>query len=245
MKTFLCLFLCCTAAFALPTSDNPGMYGDKIQGDKLPSPEQKVMLQGKGRTGLIDKNYRWPDNTVPYVFVDNLDGFQTYMIQNTLRIMEKSLCLKFVMWTGQKDYIRITSREKGCFSMLGRQGGSQQLNLQWSAPFSGCFYYGTIAHEFIHALGFDHMHSASERDKYVEILWDNIEDKFQYAFNKFDESIISQFGVPYDYESVMHYGTKAFSKNGKETIRSKTNEKIRPSDFLTELDYQRIRKMYC
>ena len=37
-------------------------------------------------------------------------------------------------------------------------------------------------------------------------------------FRKYDRSLIDSLGTPYDYRSVMHYGDKAFSKNGLPTI---------------------------
>ncbi len=36
--------------------------------------------------------------------------------------------------------------------------------------------YGTVQHEMLHALGFYHEHSSTERDDYVIISWDNIQD---------------------------------------------------------------------
>jgi len=44
---------------------------------------------------------------------------------------------------------------------------------------------------------------------------------YAYAFDKYDASTITSFGVPYDYGSVMHYGPYAFSWNGLETIEPK------------------------
>ncbi len=43
---------------------------------------------------------------------------------------------------------------------------------------------------------------------------------YKEAFAKFSEYRIDSRGIKYDYESVMHYSVKAFSKNGKPTIRA-------------------------
>ena len=38
-------------------------------------------------------------------------------------------------------------------------------------------------------------------------------------FNKYSQNILDLLGVQYDYQSIMHYGSKAFSKNGDLTIK--------------------------
>ena len=43
----------------------------------------------------------------------------------------------------------------------------------------------------------------------------------EFNFNKYDRSKIDSLGTPYDYNSVMHYDSKAFSKNGRPTIVAK------------------------
>ena len=53
--------------------------------------------------------------------------------------------------TTETNYIRIISGG-GCYSYLGMIGGAQDLSLQAY----GCTYIGTVAHEFIHALGIPH-----------------------------------------------------------------------------------------
>lgn len=59
-----------------------------------------------------------------------------------------------------------------CSSLLGRIGDKQVVSLQRS----GCIDNGIIQHELLHALGFYHEHTRSDRDKYVKINWDNIKE---------------------------------------------------------------------
>ena len=57
-----------------------------------------------------------------------------------------------------------------CFSAIGRQGGKQRISVG-----EGCEYKGTIMHEMMHALGFFHEQSRTDRDNYIMVLWWNIE----------------------------------------------------------------------
>ena len=58
-----------------------------------------------------------------------------------------------------------------CWSYVGFLGrNSQQISLA-----SDCLKIGTVMHEIIHALGFHHEQSRSDRDQHVEIFWENIQ----------------------------------------------------------------------
>lgn len=54
------------------------------------------------------------------------------------------------------------------------------------------------------------------------------------------------FGTKYDYDSVTHYPSKAFSKDGKPTIISKKQEgnQMGQRDHLSVGDIMRINRMY-
>ena len=72
-----------------------------------------------------------------------------------------------------ENYV-IVGKYGGCSSLVGvRPGnGSQQLSLENSCVDR----HGTIMHEFLHAFGFYHEHQREDRDDYIIINWDNIEE---------------------------------------------------------------------
>lgn len=52
----------------------------------------------------------------------------------------------------------------------------------------------------------------SDRDNYLKVNWDNIKDSAKFNFKQF-VAHVSMFSTPYDYNSIMHYSSKAFAKN--------------------------------
>ena len=53
----------------------------------------------------------------------------------------------------------------------------------------------------------------------AHLFWPFSGNKFN--FNKYNRGTIDSLGTKYDYGSVMHYGSRAFSKNGRPTIVAK------------------------
>lgn len=70
---------------------------------------------------------------------------------------------------------------------------------------------GVVAHELLHAIGFFHEQSRSDRDTYIDVLEENISPAclFQYAVG----GGVTDFG-DYDFYSIMHYSQFACSNNG-------------------------------
>ena len=87
-----------------------------------------------------------------------------------------------------------------------------------------------IAHELLHLLGVGHEHQRPDRDDYVEIKWENIQNGLSYNFfrdiwerdlfsapqlcfgqrnGNYDDCVSGlvrdDFGEGYDYDSIMHY----------------------------------------
>ncbi|MEU4587082.1 M12 family metallopeptidase [Kitasatospora aureofaciens] len=70
-----------------------------------------------------------------------------------------------------------------------------------------------------HTVGLYHEQGRPDRDTYIKVSFDNIKpaDKRNFQIQKTE----STFGAAYDYASIMHYGPKSYSKNGKDTITPK------------------------
>lgn len=151
------------------------------------------------------------------IFIFPAESHANY-IKKAMKEIEAVTCLKFVDRTDEKDYIHVTGDTTGCSSYIGRIGGAQTVKLAPNSDEKGCFRLFTIAHEFIHALGFYHMQAASERDKYIRIAWENIGSGKEHNFELRGADKVSTFSVPYDYGSVMHYSKSSFSINGQPTI---------------------------
>ena len=57
-----------------------------------------------------------------------------------------------------------------CYSSVGRMGGMQEIGIGY---FFYCNYH-VIMHEILHAAGFWHEQSRSDRDQYVKVNFHNI-----------------------------------------------------------------------
>lgn len=56
-----------------------------------------------------------------------------------------------------------------CWGQVGYKGKMTILSMG-----DGCEYKYVMTHELGHVIGFYHEHQRSDRDEFVEILWDNI-----------------------------------------------------------------------
>lgn len=164
--------------------------------------------------------------------------------------MENVTCLRFVAYNPElhEDFITVMGTGSGCYSSVGRRGREQFLNLQPYAVETGCFRLYTIVHEFIHAVGFYHMQSATERDEFVRIAYENIQSGTENNFNTYGADVISNLGVEYDYGSVMHYSKTSFSVNGEDTIialRDLNGQTMGQRLQMSVNDIARLNRMYC
>ncbi len=109
-----------------------------------------------------------------------------------------------------KDYVFISkTSENVCgSSYVGRWGGEQPLKFR-------CWNRRTVHHELLHAFGIHHEHNRHDRDNYLTMLLENADPALIRFFQKVRLETVGMYLNMYDYDSVMHYESRAGSKNGK------------------------------
>ncbi|XP_048143127.1 meprin A subunit beta [Corvus hawaiiensis] len=202
--------------------------------------EGDIKLHGE-RNAIIGDNYRWP-HVIPYVLEDSLEMNAKGLILKAFEQYRLKTCIDFKPWEGEKNYISVF-KGSGCWSSVGNmQMGLQQLSIG-----ANCDRIGTIQHEFLHALGFWHEQSRSDRDDYVTIVWDRIQSGKEHNFNKYDDKTSDFLNVPYDYNSVMHYSKTAFMNGTEPTILTNIPDFMdvigQRMDF-SEYDLQKLNRLY-
>ncbi|GIX80221.1 astacin-like metalloprotease toxin 1 [Caerostris extrusa] len=235
------LFLCAGKSLALPLDgldnsamENPDLFGGDIVG----------IEPGEDRSAVVNRTRLWPGGIVPYVEDPGLKETVRYMflIERAMDQYKRSTCIRFVPRTNEKDYIRLHPGQ-GCYSFAGRVGGPQIVSLG-----VGCNWEGTIVHELGHAIGFYHEQNRSDRDEYIKIFWENIKTGQEDQFFKLAPSE-NQLLTPFDYDSIMLYGSLTFSKdkaNRLRTMEGKDGRYLKDVNTkkLSEQDIKRINMLY-
>ncbi|HTJ42396.1 MAG TPA: M12 family metallopeptidase [Kofleriaceae bacterium] len=159
--------------------------------------------------------YRWPNGVVPYELDPTYDSDQRQAILDAMREWYLITPYRFVIHTNEPDYVYFLNDSANNSSSIGRHGGKQYIRVAGRRP-------GLIEHEIGHALGLWHEQQRADRDNYVTVHLENVlPDKVPNFQTYVQQGTDGRDLFPYDINSIMHYGSYAFSANTKPTITRK------------------------
>lgn len=195
-----------------------------FSGDMIFSKQQIASLLTYGTRAAIaaDTTLYWPNKVIKYMIPTALFSPQEKQtIAAALNDISNATHLTFVHSASAPHITKIIfehSSDANSYSPIGRESSkynSIKLGNQG-------FEKRTVIHEVLHSLGFFHEHSRTDRDNYINILYNNIDPTFSYAFDTFIDKGLSGYNLgPFDFESIMLYGSYAFSINNQATITKK------------------------
>lgn len=211
--------------------------GDIVIGsaEEMENPLRRAVVLARG-TGS-----RWKSGTVYYTIDPGISSELKQKILGAIaHYKEKTSAVKFVARGSQADYLTFTPAPASdlCASPIGKYSGQQFIYLGELCSM------GNAIHEIGHTLGLYHEQSREDRDKYIDVHFENIDSESAENFDRvyFQAQDLST----YNFGSIMHYGPFAFSKNGNPTITKKdgTTESFGQRAGLNAGDIASIGKLY-
>ncbi|XP_034412594.1 high choriolytic enzyme 2-like [Cyclopterus lumpus] len=140
--------------------------------------------------------------------------------------------------SSDRDWLSIAS-QNGCYFFVGRREGKQVVSLARR----GCLYHGTVQHELLHALGFNHEQPCINTFIFLKNYSSCYFPGMEHNFRKI--ATLNQ-GTPYDYGSVMQYHKYAFSKNNQPTMVPIPNSNVNFGNAkeMSRTDIARLNTLY-
>uniref|UniRef100_A0A0K0FQ30 Metalloendopeptidase n=1 Tax=Strongyloides venezuelensis TaxID=75913 RepID=A0A0K0FQ30_STRVS len=210
----------------------------------------------KKRDIIQDDYYRWNFPIKFYVEYDIFDYYENYFyyfvdnLLEALYIIQNNTCVTFERsLTPIKNEQGLNFKINGsCSSQVGLQDPKKPQDIYLSMDCYG--YKAYILHEIGHALGLIHEQSRSDRDKYVNINLDNVEEGNRNNFMKFNFTTNKNYSTSYDYGSLMHYHQDDFAiSSGTVVITSKLNnaynKMMGQRINMTFNDFKKINLYHC
>ncbi len=190
-----------TRLFEEQLSDSPDSF------DENPVPDA-----GQTNLGLGGGVRKWTNGVVYYV-ISGLSASVRSELQKSFDEWTSKTNVTFKERTNQPNYVTISSSGSNSNSgvaTLGMNGSRGFIRLGTRATAV------VIIHEIGHTLGYIHEQNRSDRDNFIRINFENIQNGAEDQFFKSNSATL--LTGQFDINSTMMYGSFTFSKNGRPTI---------------------------
>ncbi|CDW52714.1 zinc metalloproteinase nas 4 [Trichuris trichiura] len=160
----------------------------------------------------------WPHGVIPYEIIDTKSNDTSEVIETAMALMQNETCVRFTRLNKSSSYSHYLSIHVTdgivCDATVGRQKNG--VSTVWLHR-KRCLQVGMILHQLMHVIGFHHENERPDRDFFVTVYWNNIRPEKRHLFRT---RSWREFPVttPYDYESITHLGSTAFSRAGRVTL---------------------------
>ncbi|KAH7722549.1 metalloproteinase [Aphelenchoides avenae] len=152
------------------------------------------------RSAESDPERKWPtDKPIPYYFDASLDEQTRELIRYSLNWWKEHSCLEWKENAEGTPKVKFFS-EDGCYSLPGRIYWEDEQEISIA---HGCEYFATVTHEAAHAMGLYHEMARPDRDKFIQLVTENIGPGWDTQYKVESESLI--YDTSYDYGSNMQY----------------------------------------
>jgi hypothetical protein len=188
----------------------------------------------------------WPGGVIPIQVSPEIKKSRQYQwIQEIMKELKQNANITIRLSNiNDNARVQITRGKEHCYAQVGYTGEPTQMSLS-----ENCSKIA-IYHEFFHVLGFFHEQNRFDREDYLEILWENIDEQYWPQFKLFPENSFQRIftsGGPFQFtfNTIMIYDSTFFSLN-QDYSMVRTDGTPFSSTFTapTEIDIARLKELY-